>query len=84
MICERWVWRVWLPHNSNGSNGQMFKLEDWAGDPLDDAYAEQRMRNEPVVEITQVKGTSRPIHFCLPVMSLQVLRSCPIGWQPMP
>ncbi len=47
-----------IPHNSNGSNGQMFKLEDWAGDPLDDAYAEQRMRNEPVVEITQVKGTS--------------------------
>ena len=47
-----------IPHNSNGSNGQMFKLEDWVGDPLDDAYAEQRMRNEPVVEITQVKGTS--------------------------
>jgi len=47
-----------IPHNSNGSNGQMFKLEDWAGDPLDDAYAEQRRRNEPVVEITQVKGTS--------------------------
>ena len=47
-----------IPHNSNGANGQMFKLEDWAGDPLDDAYAEQRMRNEPVVEITQVKGTS--------------------------
>ena len=47
-----------IPHNSNGSNGQMFKLEDWAGSPLDDNYAEQRMRNEPVVEITQVKGTS--------------------------
>ena len=47
-----------IPHNSNGSNGQMFKLEDWAGNPLDDNYAEQRMRNEPVVEITQVKGTS--------------------------
>src|SRR6056300_1632841 len=47
-----------IPHNSNGSNGQMFKLEDWAGDPMDDAYAEQRMRNEPIVEITQVKGTS--------------------------
>lgn len=47
-----------IPHNSNGSNGQMFKLVDWAGDPLDDAYAEQRMRNEPVIEITQVKGTS--------------------------
>ncbi len=47
-----------IPHNSNGSNGQMFKLVDWAGDPLDDAYAEQRMRNEPVIELTQVKGTS--------------------------
>lgn len=47
-----------IPHNSNGSNGQMFKLEDWAGNPLDDSYAEQRIRNEPIVEITQIKGTS--------------------------
>lgn len=47
-----------IPHNSNGSNGQMFKLTDWAGDPLDDSYAEKRMRNEPLVEITQIKGTS--------------------------
>jgi len=47
-----------IPHNSNGSNGQMFKMEDWAGNPLDDTYAAQRIRNEPLVEITQVKGTS--------------------------
>lgn len=47
-----------IPHNSNGSNGQMFKLVDWAGDPLDDDYALRRIRNEPLVEITQVKGTS--------------------------
>lgn len=47
-----------IPHNSNGSNGQMFKLTDWAGNPMDDAYGEQRMRNEPLVEITQIKGTS--------------------------
>ena len=47
-----------IPHNSNGSNGQMFKLVDWAGDPMDDEYADQRIRNEPIVEITQVKGTS--------------------------
>jgi len=47
-----------IPHNSNGSNGQMFKLADWAGNPIDDAYAERRLRNEPLVEITQVKGTS--------------------------
>jgi hypothetical protein len=36
----------------------MFKLVDWAGDPMDDAYAERRIRNEPLVEITQIKGTS--------------------------
>jgi hypothetical protein len=47
-----------IPHNSNGSNGQMFKLTDWAGNPMDDAYAERRLRNEPLVEITQIKGTS--------------------------
>ena len=47
-----------IPHNSNGSNGQMFKLQDWAGNPMDDDQARQRIRNEPLVEITQIKGTS--------------------------
>ena len=36
----------------------MFKLVDWAGNPLDDAYSSQRIRNEPLIEITQIKGTS--------------------------
>ena len=47
-----------IPHNSNGSNGQMFKAVDWTGTPFDDSYAQQRSRNEPIVEITQIKGTS--------------------------
>ena len=47
-----------IPHNSNGSNGQMFKLVDWASNPVDDAWARKRIRNEPLVEVTQVKGTS--------------------------
>ncbi|MBW2401612.1 MAG: DUF3604 domain-containing protein, partial [Deltaproteobacteria bacterium] len=55
---EQGVESLAIPHNSNGSNGQMFKLVDWAGDPVDDAYAERRIRNEPLVEITQIKGTS--------------------------
>ena len=48
-----------IPHNANGSNGQMFSLMDFDGNnPLDADYAERRVRNEPLVEITQVKGTS--------------------------
>ncbi len=48
-----------IPHNSNGSNGWMFDDKKYMSDePLDADYAEQRMRNEPIVENTQVKGTS--------------------------
>jgi hypothetical protein len=48
-----------IPHNSNGSNGWMFETTRFMSDePLDAAYAQQRVRNEPVVENTQVKGTS--------------------------
>ena len=47
-----------IPHNANWSNGTMFADATYAGDPLDSAWAELRMRNEPIVEITQIKGTS--------------------------
>ncbi len=47
-----------IPHNSNKSNGQMFALATWAGDPMTLEHNQKRMRNEPLVEITQVKGTS--------------------------
>ena len=47
-----------IPHNSNGSGAQMFKLEDFDGNEFDSEYVSKRLRNEPIVEITQIKGTS--------------------------
>ena len=47
-----------MPHNSNGSNGWMFSLTDFEGKPLDSHYADLRMRNERLVENSQIKGTS--------------------------
>ena len=47
-----------IPHNSNGSNGLMFETTDFSGKPFNQVYVDQRIRNEPIVEITQIKGTS--------------------------
>ena len=47
-----------IPHNSNLSDGTMFARTDSAGRPIDAAYAASRARNEPLVEVTQIKGTS--------------------------
>lgn len=47
-----------IPHNSNSSNGEMFALQTYDGAPLTEAYAVTRLRNEPIVEMTQIKGTS--------------------------
>ena len=47
-----------IPHNSNMSTGLMFDLVDSDGRPITARYARTRARWEPVVEITQAKGTS--------------------------
>jgi hypothetical protein len=47
-----------IPHNGNASDGLMFAMVDSYGKPLDGAYARERYANEPVYEITQIKGTS--------------------------
>ncbi|UQY80281.1 DUF3604 domain-containing protein [Candidatus Hepatincola sp. Av] len=47
-----------IPHNSNLSNGLMFSEKDSYGHPIDVQYAKTRMKWEPVVEITQMKGDS--------------------------
>ena len=55
---EQGIESLAIPHNSNGSNGAMFAVTDYQGNPIDTEYVAQRARNEPLVEITQIKGTS--------------------------
>ncbi len=47
-----------IPHNSNVSIGKMFPLVGETGNDLDAEYAKARMKWEPVVEVTQIKGDS--------------------------
>ena len=55
---EQGVESLAIPHNSNISGGAAFSLNDYNGGPVDGAYFDKRLRNEPLVEITQAKGTS--------------------------
>jgi hypothetical protein len=46
-----------IPHNGNLSNGTMFDdVTLTSRKPIDRAYAERRMRFEPIYEVTQIKG----------------------------
>ena len=45
-----------IPHNGNLSNGTMFSDKRASGEKIDRAYAEARMRWEPIIEVTQMKG----------------------------
>ena len=45
-----------IPHNGNLSSGTMFDVETFKGKRLSKAYAESRMRWEPLYEVTQIKG----------------------------
>ena len=47
-----------IPHNSNISQGLMFALQDSEGNVISKEYAATRMKWEPVVEMTQIKGDS--------------------------
>jgi hypothetical protein len=48
-----------ISHNANLSDGRMFPTDVGTnGRPIDAAYAASRTRNEPLIEIKQLKGTS--------------------------
>jgi len=47
-----------MPHNGNMSDGFMYSTNQYNGSPMTLQYAQQRMRNEPINEVVQVKGQS--------------------------
>lgn len=58
---RRGIDSLMIPHNSNLSRGLAFQYDDFYGNPMTRAYAENRLKNEPLVEITQNKGTSEAL-----------------------
>ena len=55
-----------IAHNGNLSNGLMFANERLNGEPIDKAYAERRIKWEPVYEVTQIKGDGETHPFISP------------------
>ena len=90
-VRQRGIQLLAIPHNPNQSNGLMFSNSKWDGSPIDLAWAETRMRNEPLVEVTQVKGTSETLPSLSPGdewadfeimderMGMNGVRSLPVG-----
>jgi hypothetical protein len=47
-----------IPHNGNVSDGLMYDRVQYDGSTMNTDYVQRRMRNEPLSEIYQVKGSS--------------------------
>ena len=72
-ICGN-TWPIWsrktgsevlaIPHNGNLSNGRMFTVETFDGKPLTRDLAAMRIRYEPIIEVTQIKGDGELIRSC--------------------
>lgn len=55
-----------IPHNSNLSQGNTFRVLSYNGEPLTTAYARSRSSIEPITEVTQIKGDSETHPFISP------------------
>ncbi len=72
-----------IPHNSNGSNGQMFALASWAGRPLDAAYADRtRCATSRWSRSRRSRGPRTLIRCSRPTTSGRTSRSSPSASRP--
>lgn len=55
-----------IPHNGNLSNGLMFMETRVNGEPMDESYVKERIKWEPLYEITQIKGDGEAHPFLSP------------------
>jgi hypothetical protein len=55
-----------IPHNGNLSNGRMFSVESFDGEPLTAELAARRIAFEPLIEVTQIKGDGESHPFLSP------------------
>lgn len=55
-----------IPHNGNLSNGLMYDVETYTGQPLTQEYANTRIEYEPLIEVTQQKGDGEAHPFLSP------------------
>ncbi|MFL6603925.1 MAG: DUF3604 domain-containing protein [Steroidobacteraceae bacterium] len=55
---KRGIEALAIPHTADLSNGLMYDWNDSYGKPIDQGYALRRVLNEPLSEISQIKGQS--------------------------
>ena len=92
---ELWAWLdktsveqnanfISIPHNSNVSKGYMFAETTLKGEPIGADYAKLRVKWEPIVEITQIKGDSEVHHSLSPDDEFADFENFPTYIQKMP
>lgn len=70
-----------IPHNGNLSNGLMFSDKNRAGKKMTKAYAEARIRWEPLMEVSQIKGDGETHPLLSTMVPLVVKRKVAHGKQ---
>lgn len=55
-----------IAHNGNMSNGIMFAETRVNGEPMDESYVKERIKREPLYEVTQIKGDGEAHPFLSP------------------